>query len=178
MSIDRTTVLYIAMSLDGYIADEFGEVNWLQDVEGKGDNGYSVFYETIDTIIMGRTTYDQILTFKCAWPYSGKKCYVFTKRNSNPDHNVEFVNDGIVDLMKSLKAQKGRKIWLAGGAGIIDSFIKQGLIDEFIIAVIPIILGNGIRLFKGNNPKTRLLLKEIKQSKEIALLYYKVKPVS
>lgn len=172
MKQQRATILYIAMSLDGYIADVDGGIDWLSEVEGEGDNGYSAFYETVDTIIMGRTTYDQILTFDCEWPYSGKECYVFTNREHAPDGNVEFVSDDISGFMNDMLSQPGSNIWLLGGAGLIDSFMKEGLIDEFVIAVIPIILGNGMSLFKGENPKTKLILKGVTQINDIVQLHY------
>ena len=173
MKQQRQMILYIAMSLDGYIADVDGGIDWLYEVEGEGDNGYFAFYETVDTIIMGRTTYDQILTFDCEWPYSGKKCYVFTNREHAPDSNVEFVTGDIPGFMSDLKSQSGSNIWLLGGAELIDGFMKERLVDEFVIAVIPMILGRGIPLFKCGNPKLNLILREMTQFNDIVLLHYK-----
>lgn len=161
------------MSLDGYIADIDGGIDWLSEVEGEGDIGYSAFYETVDTIIMGRTTYDQILTFDCEWPYSGKKCYVFTNREHAPDDNAEFVTGDLSTFMSNLLSQPGTNIWLLGGGQLIDGFMKKGLIDEFAISVIPIILGKGIPLFKSGNQKASLTLTKVTTFKDIVLLQYK-----
>lgn len=173
MKQQSKTILYIAMSLDGYIADIKGGIDWLSEFEGEGDFGYSEFYDTVDTILMGRTTYEQILTFDCDWPYSGKKCYVFTNHSHAPDKNVEFIHGDIPEFMNNLRVQPGSNIWLLGGAGLIDSFMKEELIDEFVISVIPIILGDGISLFKGGNPKTKLILQEVTQFKELVQLHYR-----
>lgn len=164
MKHKRATILYIAMSLDGYIADENTNVDWLSEVDGDGDNGYSAFYETVDTIIMGRTTYDQILSFGCEWPYLGKQCYVFTDR--------QYAHDDISVFMRNLKSKPGLNIWLAGGAEMAHSFLKAGLIDEFAITMIPTILGKGVRLFKPDIPKIKLTLKNQMQFKNIAFLHY------
>jgi len=141
------------MSLDGFIADRNGSVDWLP--EGEGDFGYSDFYETIDTLIMGRTTYDQILSFGIEWPYAGKKCYVFTNRDHPSDPNTEFLTGDILSFVHNLKSKPGKNIWLVGGAALANTFMEYSLIDEYWVTVIPVILGDGVRLFRDGNPSIR-----------------------
>ncbi|MGE5496527.1 MAG: dihydrofolate reductase family protein [Syntrophothermus sp.] len=168
----RKCVLYIAMSLDGYIADENGGIGWLIEQEGDGgDNGYSEFIKTIDTIIMGKTTYEQVLGFG-EWLYKGKKCYVYSRKEKGNNDKVEFTDQKPSDLIRSLKAQKGGDIWLEGGSLSADPFIKENLIDEFIIAIIPVILGKGIPLFLPDNPRIKLKLEKTVNLGEIVQLFY------
>lgn len=164
--MNRNVILYIAASLDGYIARKNGAVEWLS---GSGDsinvdNGYDKFYSTIDTVVMGRTTYEQVINELSPdiWVYEGKKCYVATTRNCKTDNRVKFISEDITGFINSLKGQQGKDIWLVGGGKLIDQFIKQNLIDKYIITIIPIILGDGIPLFIGENPEIRLKLIETK----------------
>lgn len=151
----RKCVLYVAASLDGFIAEENGSVSWLDEFNGKGeDYGYAKFLDTVDTLIMGRTTYDQVLTFG-DWPYKGKQCYVLTHRSGPGNDDAEFTDQSAEELMAKLRGEGGKDIWLVGGAKVIDSFMKVGEIDVFIISVMPIILGSGIRLFGEVHPRVR-----------------------
>lgn len=173
MRANRNVVLYIASSLDGFIARKDGSVDWLYTVEGEGDHGYSAFYETIDTIVMGNKTYQHIKMLAEEFPYKGKHCYVFSRQTGhNADKNVQFINEGIPSFVQKLKARKGSNIWFVGGADLLDAFLKEKLVDEFVIAVIPVLLGKGIALFKANNPEIQLKLTEINQFGQIAQLHY------
>jgi dihydrofolate reductase len=175
MMEQRKVVLYIAASLDGFIATEEHDLNWLLSTEGEGDNGYSQFYDTVDTILLGRVTYDWIVEYEHGnFPYKGKECYVFsrTKRDNNDD--VTFVSEDIVPFIKDLKEKSGKSIWLVGGGELNNIFIKEDLIDELIINITPVLLGKGIPLFKGNNEQTRLLLKKITRHNQFAELHYDV----
>jgi dihydrofolate reductase len=164
--MNRNIILYIATSLDGYIARSNGAVDWLS---GSGDNsdidnGYDEFYSTIDTVVMGRTTYEQVINELSPdiWVYEGKKCYVATTKRCEADNRVEFISEDVTELVKNLKKQQGKDIWLVGGAKLIDQFIKQDLIDKYVITIIPTILGEGISLFMGKNPELKLKLIETK----------------
>jgi len=162
-------ILYIAVSLDGYIARENGDVDWLPT---NVDSGYDVFYKSVDTVIMGKTTYDQVLTFG-EYPYKDKKSFVFTKTSQNNDENVEFVSD-IEKFVKDGFPGAGDNIWLVGGAKIIASFLKLKVIDEITISVIPILLGNGISLFKNIENETKLELVKTEKYDQLVDLHYKV----
>ncbi|MFC3746592.1 dihydrofolate reductase family protein [Paenibacillus sp. GCM10012306] len=171
----RPVVLYIAASLDGYIAKEDGGVDWLNDVEGEGDNGYSEFYQTIDTVLIGKKTYDQTFELADEFPYPDKQCYVFSRSEQPPSPHVTFVHEDVAGFVHKLKEQDGAKIWIVGGADILDVLMKEKLVDEFIVTITPIVLGNGIPLFKGDNPEIKLTLKEAKPSGQFVELHYVVK---
>jgi len=145
-------LVYVASSLDGYIAREDGSVDWLPQVT---ESGYDAFYKSVDTVIMGKTTYDQVLTFGI-YPYKGKKSFVFSK-TQHSDENVEFVSD-VEKFVKDGFPGVGENIWLVGGAKTIASFLKQGVVDEIIITKIPVLLGKGIPLFHNLEVQTKLEL--------------------
>jgi len=140
----RDIILYIATSLDGYIARLDESVEWLfMD----GDYGYEAFYASIDTVLLGRKTYAQILGFG-DYPYPDKQNYVFTRSSDLPQaEGVEFVAADLASFVRDLKTQPGRNIWLVGGAEIVAELMKHDLVDEFVISVHPIVLGDGIPLF-------------------------------
>ncbi|MBY0595719.1 dihydrofolate reductase family protein [Bacillus bingmayongensis] len=171
----REVILYIGTSLDGFIAKEDDDLQWLYDTEGEGDNGYTEMYQSIDTTIMGKKTYDYVMKHTETFPYPDKKCYVFTTSKKGSSEYVNFVNEDVVTFTKKLKEQKGSKIWMVGGAGILDAFIKEDLIDEYIITVSPHILGSGIPLFKEKNPQIDLILIDTKRFGQFVQLHYKVK---
>ncbi|MGE7920143.1 dihydrofolate reductase family protein [Viridibacillus sp. NPDC093762] len=171
----REVILYIGVSLDGFIAKEDDDLQWLEEVEGEGDNGYAAMYETIDTTIMGKRTYDYVMEHAESFPYPDKKNYVFTNSEQGSTEYVDFVKEDVVEFTKKLKKQEGTKIWMVGGSGILDAFVKENLIDEYIITVTPHILGSGIPLFKENNPQINLTLIDTKRFGQFVHLHYKVK---
>lgn len=137
-------VLFIAASLDGLIARSNGAVDWLFTDQ---DYGYRDFFASIDTVIMGRKTYTQILQWG-DYPYQGKQGFVFTRSPSpTQDDNVEFVQENIEALMASLRSRTGQNIWLVGGAELIALFRQQQWIDQLILSIHPLILETGIPLF-------------------------------
>lgn len=173
--MSREVILYIATSLDGYIAKENDDLQWLEEAEGEGDAGYSDMYQSIDTIIMGKRTYDYVVDHIESFPYPDKKCYVFTTSENGENEHVEFVNEDVVAFTKRLREQEGSKIWMVGGAGILDPFIKEQLIDELMITVTPHLLGSGIPLFKDNNPFQDLELVNTQRFGQMVQMHYKVK---
>jgi dihydrofolate reductase len=172
----RKLVLFIAASLDGYIATKDDSLEWLFKVEGEGDNGYSEFYNTVDTILIGRRTYDWIVDKeKENFPYKNKKCYVFSKSLSGEDKNVEFINSDIVEFTNKIKEEPGGNIWIVGGGDLLHFFIKERLVDEFIITIAPTLIGRGIPLFKEIDFELELRLKGIRQFNQFAELHYEVR---
>ena len=172
----KNLTLYIAMSLDGFIAREDNSLDWLFRTAGEGDSGYSDFYKTVDTILMGRKTYEQILILENGkFPYKNKKCYVFTRQYNENNENVEFINDNIIDFVSKIKNEEGKRVWLVGGGELLHEFLKYKLVDELIIQIAPIIIGKGIRLFKEDNLEIELILKETKSVNNFSQLYYEVK---
>ena len=162
-------LVYIASSLDGYIARENGEIDWLPETT---ESGYDAFYNSIDTVIMGKTTYDQVLTFG-EYPYKDKKSFVFTKSNQSNNNYTEFLSN-IERFVKDGFPGAGENVWLVGGAKIIASFLKQVVVDEIIITKIPVILGKGISLFQNLEDETKLELIKIEKFGQIVELHYKV----
>jgi dihydrofolate reductase len=158
--MSRKLVLYIAMSLDGFIAKKDDSLDFLSIVETPNeDYGYAEFTNTIDTVIWGRKTFDKVRSFGPDIPHADKKVYVISKSKVGIDGHVEYSNY-VVDLVKKLKSEKGKDIYCDGGAEIVTLLIRSGLFDRIIISVIPHILGDGIRLFKENNLEQRLSLKK------------------
>ncbi len=162
-------ILYIASSLDGYIARENGDVDWLPI---NTDSGYDNFYKSIDTVIMGKRTYDQILTFG-DYPYKGKKSYVFTRNDSlTKDENVEFASN-VEEFSRNLVSSKGN-IWLVGGSELFSAFLEHKLVDEIILSIIPTVLGKGIPLFQNINQEANLKLIKTTEYSGFVELTYKV----
>ena len=150
-------IYYVAASLDGYIADVDGGVDWLPQGDAD-DYGYAGFYASVAALAMGRRTYDQVLGFG-VWPYAGKPTYIFT--NNPPDdnpHGVEFVSAAPAGFAQSVAAQYSGAVWLVGGANLAEQFRRDGLIDEYMLYVMPTILGRGVPLFGGDAPHTALEL--------------------
>ena len=173
--MSREIVVFIGISLDGFIAKENDDLQWLEETEGEGDNGYTDMYQTIDTVIMGKRTYDYIIEHIDTFPYSDKKCYVFSKSQTGKDEHVEFVQGDVVAFTKKLKEQPGAKIWMVGGADILDAFLQEQLVDEWIITITPHLLGSGIPLFKQPRPIENLKLLETKRYGQMVQMHYKVK---
>lgn len=107
--MSREIVVFIGISLDGIIAKENDDLQWLEETEGERDNGYTDMYQTIDTVIMGKRTYDYIIEHIDTFPYSDKKCYVFSKSQTGKDEHVEFVQGDVVAFTKKLKEQPAQK---------------------------------------------------------------------
>lgn len=171
--MNRKVILYIAVSLDNYIARENGDVEWLSGdgSNPNADNGYEEFYKTIDVVILGKSTYDQVIGWG-EYPYKNCKSYVYTRKEVEDNEYVKFTNETPRELIAKLKEKQGKNIWIVGGADIVDIFLKEDLIDEFIIATIPTILGKGIPLFKENNKEIKLKLVESKIFDGIVQNYY------
>ncbi len=164
--------LYIATSVDGFIATKDGGGDWLSMVESmETDYGYGDFYRSIDAIAMGSKTYEQVLGFG-AWPYAGKPCYVFTRRGlTSARKDVIFPLAGPDAVVQEMESQGWRNIWLVGGAQLIAAFLKLRLIDEYILSVIPILLGDGIPLFLSTGKEIKLQLVDVPSSQAIWYSY-------
>ena len=161
----RKIIVYIATSADGFIARLDGSVDWLDRPQPKGNYGMGVFYKSIDTILWGRKTCDLALDFQkkglagAAFDTRVKN-YVFTRGRlpSAVPAGVQFVNEPVRTFAKRLRAQKGKNIWMMGGAGIIASFLDEQEIDEFMIHVIPTLIGEGIPLIAPRHRNVPLTL--------------------
>ncbi len=167
------------MSLDGYIAKPNDDLSFLKLVEKAGeDYGYAEFTSKIDTIIIGRKTYDYVLNESGASHYDNgqRDIYVITRTERPQVGRTTFYTGNITELIKQLKSENGKNIYCDGGAEVINELLKNNLLDEFIISVIPVFLGNGTRLFKDGRPEQILEFITVKTFETgLAQLHYKRK---
>ncbi|MEG2230275.1 MAG: dihydrofolate reductase family protein [Bacilli bacterium] len=170
--MDGKIILNLAISLDGYISDDNGGFDW---IIGDGNNtlntdekwDYDKFLEDIDVVVMGKKCYDQGF-YK---DFVGKDVYIATSKEIENYENYHFINGEIVNIVKELKS-KGKNMFLFGGSIVIDHFMKADLIDEYVIGIIPTILGKGRKLFLENNPKTDLELQYYSVDSGIVVMKY------
>jgi dihydrofolate reductase len=174
--MQRKVILYIAASLDGYIAKPDGDIDFLSVVEEPGeDYGYADFLKNIDTVIWGRKTYEKVLSFGHPLPHSDKIIYVITRTARADSEHVNFYTGSPCDLIADLKNKEGKNIFIDGGAQIVNQLLKLNLIDEIILSVIPVLLGSGIALFQEEKSEIRLKLVKSKQfRKGLVQLHYAV----
>ena len=144
-------VLYLAISVDGYLADERGGVGWLggDGSEPDAPGSYPAFLNTVDAIVMGWTTYHQLVTELSpgVWPYEGLPCYVATHRQEEDQKDVFFRGGDLAALVDRLKAEYTGNIWICGGASVAGQLLNAGRIDKLWLSIIPTVLGRGVRLF-------------------------------
>jgi dihydrofolate reductase len=156
---NRKVILYIAQSLDGYIAGPDDDLSFLSAVEQEGeDYGYGEFIETVDTVIMGRRTYDWVMRQVGYFPHADKEAYILTRTPKATEGKTHFYNGDISALVHALKQKQGGNIFCDGGADVVHALLAQHLIDEFVISIIPVLLGDGIQLFKDGRPTLPLQL--------------------
>lgn len=175
----RKLSLFIAASLDGYIAKPNDDLSFLKSVEKEGeDYGYAEFTSSVDTIIIGRRTYDYVLKEIGPSHYDNgkRKVYVITGTKRPAVGNIEFYSGNLAELVHTLKSETGKTIYCDGGAEVINALLKDDLIDELIISVIPVLLGNGTRLFKDGRPEQALEFVTVKTfDTGLTQLHYKRK---
>jgi dihydrofolate reductase len=151
--------VFIAVSLDGFIARADGGLDWLDPFHGE-DHGYGPFFAGVDALVIGRGTYDTVLGFP-EWPYGGKRLIVCTAHPASPRHGEELWSGPPRALAERLDREGVRRVYLDGGA-LIRSFLREGLVDEISINVVPVILGGGIPLFASGLPEIPLRFVESK----------------
>ncbi len=154
-----TVTYYVACSLDGFIATPDGGLDWLEDVSVEGEDfGYADFFASIDAMVMGSTTYEQVLGFG-DWPYDDKRCWVMSDRPLQPTRlEISISPEGPAEVLAEIEAEGFSHAWLVGGGQLAGSFRAQNLIDEFVITVIPVVLGDGIPLFVDPGKRQSLQL--------------------
>lgn len=170
-------ILYIACSLDGYIAKPNDDLSFLDIVQQEGeDYGYAEFIATVSTVILGRKTYDWIRKHVPEFVHADKHTYVVTRTAQPGQDNLTFYTGSLPELVAQLKAAAGGHIFVDGGAEIVHEFLKEKLIDELIISVIPILVGDGVRLFKDGRPEQLLELVSVQHfEKGLVQSHYKLK---
>lgn len=175
----RKTILFIAMSLDGYIADKNGKVDWLNGQSNVEENidSYSEFIKDIDTVLMGWNTYHQVKIELSPneWPYNNLHSYVITHHQEKTTSHITFTNQNPTNLLKNLKTKEGKNIWICGGANLINQLLETDSIDELYISVIPTLLGNGIKLFNTLPKEKKLSLIKTRNYNGIVELIYKLR---
>jgi dihydrofolate reductase len=156
-----TIVHYVAASADGFIATRDGAVDWLAPFEAADeDYGYAAFYASVDALLLGRRTYEQCLTFG-AWPYQGKPSWVFASEPlADPPAGVVRAEGSPRDVYEALAAQGFRRVWLVGGSQLAAAFRAARLVSEYVVSVVPVLLGAGVPLFASPGPREPLRLRE------------------
>jgi dihydrofolate reductase len=170
--------VFIATSLDGYIADRDGGLDWLPAPDSIENSGFEEFMETIDALVMGRNTFETVLSFGGDWFYTKPVFVVSSRLDTIPEHlqsKVSLLNDSPKEIVSILKEKGYENLYIDGGK-IIQNFLREELIEEIIITTIPVLLGGGARLFGDLNQKqnfrcveTKFLNDSIIQSKFIKI---------
>ncbi|RPI16318.1 MAG: dihydrofolate reductase [Ignavibacteriae bacterium] len=158
--MDKKIILYIASSLDGFIAKKDGDISWLFTDQ---DYGYTEFMNNIDSAVMGRKTYDFAMKYSNP-PFPGIKNFVVTsQRNLYPSSTQELIFCSLDDVLNFIKSDDSfQNMFLVGGTGLIANFINNNLLTDIVVSIHPIILGDGIPLFHGIKSEVNLILKESK----------------
>jgi dihydrofolate reductase len=160
---NRQLILYIAASLDGFIAKPGDDLSFLDRVQKEGeDYGYHDFISNVDTIVMGRKTYDWVLARGSGFPHAGIETYVITHKDRPDEGKIKFYSGDLRALITDLKKKEGKNIFCDGGAEIVNELLKEKLFDELILSVIPVLLGAGIRLFMDDRPEQILELDSVR----------------
>lgn len=171
--------VFIATSLDGYIAKKNGDIDWLvkfnppTGADEDKDCGFSKFFSGIDVLIMGRNTYEVVSRFD-AWPYQGKRVVVLSSTLTSVCEQAELFTGDITHLVEKLHADGIKHIYVDGGV-TVSQFLNAGLVDQLIISLIPVVLGSGIPLFSEiNNDKWCRLISSKPYSNGLMQLQYEI----
>jgi len=163
----KRVILYIAQSLDGFIARKNKSVDWLDAYFNKElAKNHKTFFNKIDSVIVGNTTQKQF-----PQKYEGKPTFVFSRKQKGQDENITYVNGKVSTVIKKYNP-KGN-VWVVGGSDIISQFLKEDLIDEMRIFTMPELLGNGIPLFKKSNMQRKFKLMTTITHGEVVEVRYK-----
>lgn len=175
----RKVILFIAETLDGYIAEEDGNIDYLIDSDFTSgettDHEYEKLVKHVDTVVMGRKTYEQVANKLSPnnYPYDDYENYILTTHPTESLDNIHFIRDDAIDLVEMLKGQPSKKdIWIIGGSSIIAPLVNADLIDTYQIGIVPIVLGKGIPLFSDKTKFKELNLESAKKINGIAYLTY------
>ena len=159
----RKVVLYIASSLDGVIAKPDDDLSFLDNLQhGEEDYGYHDLMKDVDTVILGRRTFMWVKEKTGEYPHQDKEVFVVTRRKSGSENNVTYWPGSLRDLVDQLQAKEGGTIYCDGGAAVVNEMLRKDCLDEIILSVAPVILGEGIRLFHDSIPERKLKLIESK----------------
>jgi dihydrofolate reductase len=177
MTTRRKVIVHIAASADGYIARPDDDLEWLTSRPApEGFYGMNAFMKSIDTTLLGRKTYEMSLRLGAKFD-SGGRTIVFSRHASPADapSGVEFVTGAIGPFVSRLREQPGKDIWLMGGGELIASFLDEQAIDEFVISVVPVFIGDGIPLIARRHREVPLELQSVERFEDgLVQLHYRV----
>jgi dihydrofolate reductase len=161
---------YVASSLDGYIAKEDGDVSWLEELDiSMEDAGYDEFYSTVDALVMGRKTYEMIVSLG-RWPYGDKPVWVCSSNNITPIEGSNFqVGSTPEEAYNAASEMNIKHLWLVGGGSLASSFLDNNLLTNISLSLMPILLGSGIKLF-GSLPSPMKIKKESQKAHESGMV--------
>ena len=173
----RKVIVHIATSADGYIARPDGDLEWLTSRPApKGFYGMNAFMKSIDTMLLGRKTYDHSL--RLGAKFDGKDRTIVFSRHAPPANapaGVEFVREPIGPFIRRLREQPGKDIWLMGGGNLIASCLDEHVIDEFVVSVAPVFIGEGIPLIARRHRQVSLELRSVERFEDgLVQIHYRV----
>jgi dihydrofolate reductase len=178
MTKRRNVIVHIATSADGYIAGPDGDLEWLTSRPApKGFYGMNAFMRSIDTTLLGRKTYEVSLRMGAKFDSKKYRTFVFSRHAPPADapSGVEFVNGAIGPFMSHLRERAGKDIWLMGGGELIASFLDEHAIDELVISVVPVFIGDGIPLVARRHRHVPLDLRSVERFEDgLVQLHYRV----
>lgn len=149
----RKMIVFIASSLDGFIAGPDDNLSFLDLVAKEGeDYGYTAFMQNVDIVILGRKTYDWVMKQVPVFPHAAIESYVVTRTEKPALSKTIFYTGNPVTLVKELAQKEGKNIFIDGGAELVNTLLKAAVVNEIYLSVIPVILGDGVRLFHTGNP--------------------------
>lgn len=170
-------VYYVAVSVDGFIAAKDGGIAWL-DPFNSPELGFEAFLAKVGAVVIGRTTYDQTLTFGTgAWPYQGRRGLIVTARpiSGLPDRVSAITAAELAPTLAKVRAETDRDVWIVGGGKTARACLDAGLVDELELYLIPRLLGDGIPLFERRDALTRVRLLETRAfSNGVVMVRYAV----
>lgn len=178
MQLPKVSV-FLGVSLDGYIAGENGDLSWLSVCAGEStaESGYDALMSSVDTLLIGRTTYDIACGFE-PWPYAGKRVVVASHHKTESRHGESFRQGDIRQILKALHEEGARHVYLDGGS-LVSQAVDQALVSEMTLSHVPVVLGKGVKLFQGERGRShwRLLKARPFQSGMVQCSYMPVATV-
>ncbi|MEX3467903.1 dihydrofolate reductase family protein [Staphylococcus capitis] len=169
----KEVCVYLAVSVDGFIADKDESVQFLEEVKGEGDNGYSDFYNSVDVVVMGGRTFRWLINNGVEEnPYQGKKVVVISSKVTDIDWDIEFYSGDLDELFN--RFNNNEKIWIVGGGKLISTLINLKIITSLKLTIAPTILTQGVELFNSIDEKVKLHLRDVTQYNQFVELDYEI----
>ncbi|ATN03784.1 dihydrofolate reductase family protein [Staphylococcus capitis] len=164
---------YLAVLVDGFITDKDESVQFLEEVKGEGDNGYSDFYNSVDVVVMGGRTFRWLIDNGVEEnPYQGKKVVVISSKVTDIDWDIEFYNGDLHELFN--RFNNNEKIWIVGGGKLISTLINLKIITSLKLTIAPTILTQGVELFNSIDEKVKLHLRDVTKYNQFVELDYEI----